>query len=67
MSRHDQVAIPDYESDMMREDVESDLIHAYPDLYSLNDAGLLVYKNGFNNPEYIVDIGVYLIDKAGTW
>jgi hypothetical protein len=52
---------------MMREDVESDLIHAYPELYSLNDAGLLIYKNGFNNPRYIVDVGVYLIDDGGAW
>ena len=44
---------------MLREDVESDLIHAYPDLYSHNQDGLLVYKNGFNNPTYVVDIGVY--------
>lgn len=44
---------------MLREDVESDLIHAYPDLYSINSDGLLVYKNGFNNPAYVVDIGVY--------
>jgi hypothetical protein len=45
--------------DVLREDVESDLIHAYPDLYSHNTDGLLVYKNGFNNPTYVVDIGVY--------
>jgi hypothetical protein len=44
---------------MMREDIESDLIHAYPELYSHNQDGLLVYKNGFNNPTYVVDIGVY--------
>lgn len=59
MSRHGEVTISDYESRMMREDIESDLIHAYPELYSHNQDGLLVYKNGFNNPTYVVDIGVY--------
>ena len=44
---------------MLREDVEDDLIHAYPDLYFRNAEGLLIYKNGFNNPSYVVDIGVY--------
>ena len=44
---------------MLREDVEDDLMHAYPELYYRNESGILMYRNGFNNPTYVIDIGVY--------
>ena len=47
---------------LMREDVEDDLLEAYPDYYN-KQGSILVYQNGKDNLRYMVEVKLYQLEK----
>ena len=45
---------------LLREDVEDDLLEAYPDYYR-KEASVLVYQNGKDNQKYMVEVKLFQI------
>lgn len=43
---------------ILKEDVQDDLLEAYPDYYS-KEGMVLVYQNGKDNQKYMVEIKVH--------
>lgn len=46
---------------ILREDVEDDLLEAYPDYYT-KEGSVLVYQNGKDNERYMIEIKAWRID-----
>ena len=49
---------------LLREDVEDDLLEAYPDYYTKHGQ-VMVYQNGKDNECYMVEVKIFRIDKEG--
>lgn len=47
---------------LLREDVEDDLLEAYPDYYT-KQGQVLVYQNGKDNDSYLVEVRVFRMRK----
>jgi hypothetical protein len=47
---------------LLREDVEDDLLEAYPDYYT-KQGQVLVYRNGKDNDRYLIEVNIFNIGK----
>lgn len=47
---------------LLREDVEDDLLEAYPDYYT-KQGMVLLYQNGKDNDRYMVEIKIWNVGK----
>ena len=45
---------------LLEEDVQSDLLFKYPELYK-KEGELLIYQNGRDNPKYLVEVNVHFL------